>query len=385
MGIRNRKAAILPFLLATVGLGSYAKPSDPLPRATPIRPAADQAKPAVAPSSDAFPLPTGEPKAGSRVGPYRLLKELGTGGMGTVHLAKSIEGGARRVALKRIRQGRFSSELAAQFERERRALSMADHDFVARLYDSGTTEEGEPWFAMEYVDGEPITEYCDRRRLNIEARLELFADVCEAVQHLHDRGTLHRDLKPDNILVVEGGGRVVPKIIDLGLARVPEGEGEEAEGVMGTPAFMAPELFALPAKEIDARCDVYSLGILLRQLLVGAKAPSGGVLEVALRTTLEDSPPPSELLTAPGANPTSIARQRSTRAPRLRRRLRGTLDRAVQSATARLREERTASVSELKGDLERDLERRMRLGIALRTLFASSLSAGAGFLSGLLV
>ena len=384
MRIRHRKAALLSFLLATVGLGSYATLIEPAPRATPVRPAADDASPAAAVSREALaPPPVGSGVA-SRVGPYRLLKELGTGGMGTVHLAESIEGGARRVALKRIRQSRFSPELAAQFERERRALGTADHDFVARLYDSGSTEEGDPWVAMEYVAGEPITEFCDRRRLDVEARLELFADVCEAVQHLHDRGILHRDLKPENILVVERGGRAVPKIIDLGLARVPGGKAEEAEGVMGTPAFMAPELFALPANEIDARSDVYSLGVLLRQLLIGAQPSGGGVLGIALRATLEDSLSPSTQLTEMGQSATKVARRRSTRVAGLRRRLRGALDRAVQSATARQREERYASVSELASDLERDLRHRQRWQRSLRTLWISSAAAGAAFLGGLL-
>ncbi|MSR63920.1 MAG: serine/threonine protein kinase, partial [Planctomycetes bacterium] len=177
MSDKLRKATILPLLLAAAGVGAGAVADEAQPSSAPLERVRVED---VEPQSTATPAPEPEPRW---VGPYRLLRELGTGGMGTVYLAESNGPRPRRVALKLIREGPGATELSAQFEVERRALAVVDHDFVARLYDSGTSADGRPWIAMEYVAGEPLTDYCDRRRLDVEARLRLFIDVCEAVGH----------------------------------------------------------------------------------------------------------------------------------------------------------------------------------------------------------
>jgi len=379
MSDKLRKVTILPLLLAAASAGAGAVASEPALVRAPVERAGVDALEAPAPAPAA--------EAPRWLGPYRLLRELGTGGMGTVHLAESSGPRPRRVALKVIKDGPGAGELAAQFEVERRALGAVDHDFVARLYDGGTTTDGRPWIAMEYVEGEPITDYCDRRRLDLEARLRLFVDVCEAVQHLHERGVLHRDLKPANILVSERRGRPVPKLIDLGLARVRGLERGEAEGLVGTPAYMAPEQFTLSPRESDARGDVFALGVVLRELLVGARPGGrvpGGMLNAALRSLHAENPPPSAQLATLDAAP-AIARRRATRLARLRRRLRGALDRIAQRASEGRPEVRYASVAALAADLERDLRRHEAWRRSLRLLLLTGAAAAAGLACGLVV
>jgi serine/threonine protein kinase len=215
-------------------------------------------------------------RPGDRVGPYRVVASIGEGGMGVVYRAEQEEPVRRTVALKLIRPGMDTREVVARFEAERRALAALEHDRIARVFDAGATEDGRPYFAMEYVDGQPITAYCDERRLSVGARLDLFREVCDGVQHAHRRGVIHRDLKPSNILVRDVDGGPAVKIIDFGIARatdpvVADREAFTAVGrILGTPEYMSPEQAGLTGEDVDTRTDVYALGVLLYELLVGA-------------------------------------------------------------------------------------------------------------------
>ena len=218
------------------------------------------------------PADAGPPK---RIGPYRILQRLGEGSMGVVYLAEQREPVHRRVALKVIKLGMDTPRLLARFEAERQALSMMSHSGIARVLDGGMDERGRPYFAMEYVKGDSVTKYCERRRLDLEARLRLFARICHAVQHAHQKGIIHRDIKPSNILVVEEDGAPLPKVIDFGLARAMDIRLTERtlfteHGMLvGTPEYMSPEQAEGSAVEIDTRTDIYSLGAILYELLAG--------------------------------------------------------------------------------------------------------------------
>ena len=212
---------------------------------------------------------------GSRIGPYTLRQSIGEGGFAEVFLAGQEEPVRRQVALKVLKPGMDSRELLARFEIERQALALMQHPGIARVLDAGITENGRSWFSMEYVDGVPITEYCDTHRLNLRERLELFTGVCEAVQHAHQKGIIHRDLKPGNILVGLSEGAPRAKVIDFVIAkaagpRLTEKTLFTSQGMLvGTPAYMSPEQAGMSGADIDTRSDVYSLGILLYELLSG--------------------------------------------------------------------------------------------------------------------
>src|ERR1700683_1327 len=237
-----------------------------------------------------------------QIGPYRLLQLLGEGGMGEVWLAEQKKPLHRTVALKLIKAGMDTKAVVARFESERQALAMMDHPTIARVFDAGSTAEGRPYFVMEYVPGLPITEYCDKHRLTIKERLELFMQVCEGVQHAHQKAIIHRDLKPSNVLVVEQDNKPVPKIIDFGLAKATAQRltdktmFTELGVMMGTPEYMSPEQADQREQNIDTRTDVYSLGVILYQLMAGVlpidvKALRAAGLEAILRTIREQDPP----------------------------------------------------------------------------------------------
>jgi serine/threonine protein kinase len=338
---------LLPLLLAA------AQPATELSARAP---AAGLEAVVTAPRAAADP---GADTAAEPFGHWRVIHELGSGGMGTVHLVESTGPIVRRAALKVIRADRIEPATVAQFLREQQALATAEHEHVVRLYDTGTTAAGQPWLAMEFVDGETLTGYCERRELDLDARVRLFADVAGAVQHLHSRGMRHGDLKPDNILVVERSGQPVPKLIDLGLATVPGQVASEELATAGTPAYMAPEQFTLPPAAIDARGEVYSLGIVLHELLTGSR-PGGqaaldadGILQVRLQS-------------APVVD------------PRLPRRLRKVLTRAL----AQQREHRHASVEALALDLRHALARHATIRGALLTTGIALATGLAGLLTG---
>jgi eukaryotic-like serine/threonine-protein kinase len=303
--------------------------------------------------------------AASQIGSYRLLQVLGEGGMGEVWLAEQTKPIHRTVALKLIKTGMDTKAVVARFESERQALALMDHPNIARVFDAGATPEGRPYFVMEYVPGLPITEYCDKHRLTIAERLELFIQVCEGVQHAHQKAIIHRDLKPSNVLVVEQDNKAVPKIIDFGLAKATAQRltdktmFTELGMMLGTPEYMSPEQADQTEQNIDTRTDVYSLGIILYQLLVGmlpfeGQAARTGTLEAILRMIREQEPPkPSTKIRSLGDASNALAEKRQEEPRLFARHLRGELDWITMRALEKDRARRYSSPAELGADIQR--------------------------------
>ena len=300
---------------------------------------------------------------GERIGPYRIRRLIGEGGMGLVYEAEQEEPIRRRVALKVIRVGMDTREVVARFASERQALALMSHPHIAQVFDGGATNEGRPFFVMELVEGVPITEYADRNGLSVSARVELFIDVCRAIQHAHQKGIVHRDLKPANVLVAEVDGQPVPKVIDFGVAkaieqRLTERSQYTQQGrILGTPEYMSPEQAEM-SPDIDTRTDIYGLGVLLYELLTGHLPfdfRNSSYSDIQRRIRSEDPPRPSTRVSAAGPDTESIARRRSTETAVLRRELKGDLDWIVMKALEKERSQRYAAASELAADLERSL------------------------------
>jgi serine/threonine protein kinase len=343
-----------------------------------------------------------------RIGPYRILDTLGAGGMAVVYSAEQRDPVRRRVALKVVRAGLDSGDVRERFEAERPALALMDHPGIAKVFDAGTTDDGRAYFALEWVAGVPITEYCDRERLTARQRLELFVRVCDAIEHAHTKGVLHRDIKPSNVLVTEAEGRPCPKVLDLGLAKalgpkLTEQTLYTALGVLvGTPGYMSPEQSEPTPAGVDTRSDIYSLGVLLYELLVGEppfeprrlrKVGWAGMVRIIQH---EEPPRPSRRVTTlAGATATEVAERRRTEPRRLARELRGDLDWIVLKALEKDRSRRYQSASGLGLDIQRHLRdepvvasppslvgrigralRRLRLVLAALASMPSSLLAG---------
>src|SRR5215472_5240604 len=302
------------------------------------------------------------------IGPYRLLKELGSGGMGQVWLAEQTGPVRRQVALKLIRAGMYDAATVQRFRAERQSLAIMDHPAIAKVFDAGTTAAGQPYLAMEHVDGIGITDYCDARKLNIRERLQLVIRVCEGVQHAHQKAIIHRDLKPSNILVAEIDGKPQPRIIDFGLAKATDplipGETQmtQAGAFLGTPGYMSPEQADL-GRDIDTRTDVYSLGVVLYELLSGFLPSDLSELkkhpEEFVRRLREDDPPrPSTKLSTNRETGSCSAAARGMSLPQLIALLRGDLDWITLKSLERNRERRYATPLALATDLENFLENR---------------------------
>jgi serine/threonine protein kinase/tetratricopeptide (TPR) repeat protein len=346
--------------------------------------------------------------AAELIGPYRLIDKIGEGGMGEVWRAEQVVPIRRQVALKLIKRGMDTRQVVARFEAERQALAWMDHPAIARVYDAGETPRGLPFFVMELVQGVPITEYCDRERLTVRERLDLFNQVCEGVQHAHQRGIIHRDLKPSNILVTVEGQRPVPKIIDFGVAKATAAQltdnrlYTELGMMIGTPEYMSPEQAEMTAAGVDTRTDVYSLGVILYELLTGTlpfdsrEMREASYEEIRRRIREEDPPKPSTRVSSLGKRLSAVAESRRTEPARLASRLKGELDWIVLRAMEKDRTRRYGSPGELAADIQRSLRnepvlagppsglyrarkfvRRHRVGVTIATVAVMSLLAFA--------
>src|SRR5881394_187225 len=308
-------------------------------------------------------------KPGDKIGRYKLFQQIGEGGCGVVYMAEQEEPVRRRVALKVIKLGMDTKQVIARFEAERQALALMDHPNIAKVLDAGATETGRPYFVMELVRGIKITEFCDEKSVPTADRLKLFSHVCQAIQHAHQKGVIHRDIKPSNILVTVNDGVPVPKIIDFGIAKATAGPLTDKtlftafEQFIGTPAYMSPEQAEMTSLDIDTRTDIYSLGVLLYELLTGrtpfdpSELLQSGLDEMR-RTIREKEPdrPSTRLSTMAEGELTTVAKHRHTEAPRLIHLVRGDLDWIVMKCLEKDRTRRYETANGLASDIQRHLD-----------------------------
>jgi WD40 repeat protein len=345
---------------------------------------------------------------GTVIGRYKLLEQIGEGGFGVVYMADQTKPISRRVALKIIKLGMDTKEVIARFEAERQALAMMEHPNIAKVLDAGATDTGRPYFVMELVKGIPITEYCDNNNLDTQQRLELFINVCKAIQHAHQKGIIHRDLKPSNVMITLHDGKPVPKVIDFGIAKATGQRLTEKTlftrfaQMIGTPEYMSPEQAEFSGLDVDTRSDIYSLGVLLYQLLTGVtpfdgeKLREAGYVEMQRIIREDDPDKPSTKLSTMGEALTNVAKHRRVAPEALRKLIRGDLDWIVMKTLEKDRTRRYETASELATDIERHLTdelvlagppsagyrlrkfvRRNRVGVITGLLIAAALLAVA--------
>ena len=396
-GNEELRGSVERMLAAQAGVGSFLE------------------QPAIAGDATVLHEPVISERPGTVIGPYKLLQQIGEGGMGVVFMAEQSHPIQRTVALKIIKPGMDTRQVIARFEAERQALAMMDHPNVAKVLDAGTTDSGRPYFVMELVKGVPITKYCDEKHLSLRERLELMLPVCQAIQHAHQKGLIHRDIKPSNILVAEYDNHAVPKVIDFGVAKAMSQKltdrtmFTEFGQVLGTMEYMSPEQSKLNQLDIDTRSDIYSLGVLLYELLTGSTPFEGKRLHEAafdemLRIIREEEPPkPSTRVSSSDTLP-SIAANRHTEPARLSKDVRGEVDWIVMKALEKDRDRRYDTANNLAADIERYLHnetvqacpvsamyrfrkfvRRLKLGVAAGTAISAALLLGiAGTTGGMI-
>jgi len=352
------RSRVEELLAADAELSSFLDPDETVAAPTGARGRSSSGGSASLPSSE---------QPGSVIGRYKLLQQIGEGGFGVVYKAEQREPVQRNVALKVIKLGMDTKDVIARFEQERQALAMMDHPNIARVLDAGATDTGRPYFVMELVKGIPITEYCDKQNMTFRDRLNLFIQVCGAVQHAHQKGIIHRDIKPSNVLVTHFDDKPVPKVIDFGIAKATQQKLTERTmftqfgQFMGTPAYMSPEQADSLGMDIDTRSDIYALGVLLYELLTGAtpfemQTLRGAALDEIKRIIREKDPPkPSTRLSTIGGDLATVARQRCVDPKKLTTILRGDLDWIIMKALEKDRTRRYETATEFARDVERYL------------------------------
>ncbi|MFC2158959.1 serine/threonine protein kinase, partial [Acidobacteriota bacterium] len=342
-----------------------------------------------------------------QIGPYRIIKKLGEGGFGVVYLARQEEPVRRSVAIKILQFGRDSQNVVTRFKAEQQALAIMNHENIARVFDAGVTDSGQPYFVMEYVEGIQIKDFCDREKLTIRDRLGLFISVCEGIQHAHQKGIIHRDLKPSNVIVSKQEANPVPKIIDFGIAKamgddlIEDSIKTQMGFIIGTPAYMSPEQMEGAGVVLDTRSDIYSLGVMLYELLVDSPPFDIEKMKEEVRSRFaafirEETPfKPSDRLAETNRTKSTVAEYRKTEGSVLVKQIRGDLDWIVLKALEKSPEHRYASASEFASDIRRHLDdqpvvagppstiyrlkkfvRRHKLGVIAAAAIATTLVAG---------